>query len=314
MTVFKKCSALVVPLLVGAATACFLLAPTRYTQSVAQGVSLWATCVMPAVFPFLFLTALFTRLKIFPRFSRLLSRPFQTLFRLSGESGCAVFLASLSGYPVGARTTLDLYERDAIDEKEAFRLACISTTSGPMFLVGVVGAGMFASPSLGWLVLCSHFLAVWTVGFCLRFGAKPPQKRPITLQNTQGNLLYDSVFQAVISILCVGATIALFFAFGEMALDLCALAGAPSSPYFTGILKGLLEMTSGCAILAKQGGAIALSLCAFLVTFGGACVLVQQLAFLSKTKIKPLRFLSIKLLQGVLAFLFCYLLCLILGV
>ena len=43
------------------------------------------------------------------------------------------------------------------------------------------------------------------------------------------------------------------------------------------------------------------ALAALLVTFGGGCVLVQQLGFLTRAGVKTLPFLGVKALQGIVA-------------
>ena len=286
------------------AMAFFLISPARYAESVREGISLWAVSVLPATFPFLFLTALFTRFGVYRKLSNALSPFFGKAFRVSGTGGCAALLAMLSGYPVGARTVADLYERGAIAEGEVFRLSCLATTSGPMFLVGVVGTAMFASPAAGWILLFSHFAAVWLVCLCLKRKSPLPAKTLPPPAPRDENVLYDSLFSSVISILCVGGSIAVFYAFGQMLSD--ALFFLPLSDTGIALLRGLLEMTAGCALLSRAPGAFPLALCAFLVTFGGLCVLVQQLAFLSRAKIKAAPFLAIKFLQGLIAAGICY--------
>ena len=309
MTYKKTIPSLFAAAAVVVAMAFFLASPARYCESVREGISLWAVSVLPAAFPFLFLTALFTRFPLFRRFSGAISPAAGKLFRVSGAGGSAAVLAMLSGYPVGARTVLDLYERGAIGEEETFRLSCLSTTSGPMFIVGVVGAAMFQNPLAGWVLLLSHFSAVWLVCLFLRIGKRPLPSAPPRLQSG-GNVLYDSLYSSVISILCVGGSIAVFYAFGQMLCD--ALVFLPLGDTDTALLRGMLEMTAGCALLSKTPNALSLALCAFLVTFGGICVLVQELAFLTRARVKAAPFLAVKLLQGVLAGAICYPLALLL--
>ncbi len=305
MKIKKIISAIIPAAIVLAAMICFLIHPARYSQSVREGISLWAVNVLPATFPFLFLTALFTRFRLFGKISRSVAPLAGKLFRISGEGGCAAVLAMLSGYPVGARAVLDLYERGAIAKEESFRLACLCSTTGPMFLVGVVGSAMFLNPAIGWIMLAAHYLGVLSVCFLLRFSAKPTQRMPYAVRTERGNLLYDSLYSSVISILCVGGSIALFYAFGQILFDLGAFLHVGSTA--EGVLRGLIEMTSGCALLSRTPSALTAALCTFLVTFGGLCVLVQQIAYLSRAEVKILPFLGVKLLQSVLAGGFAYL-------
>ncbi len=283
------------------AMVCLLISPARYGKSILDGISLWAVCVLPATFPFLFLTALITRLSLYGKASEKLSPLFSKVFRISGAGGCAALLSAVSGYPVGARTVLDLWESGRIDESERFRLACLASTTGPMFLVGAVGSGMFASPALGWTMLLCHYAAVWGVCFLMRFSAKTP-KNSSALLLRDGNALYDSLYGSVISILCVGGAIALFYAFSEMLLSLLP----PMSPFGAGMLRGLMEMTAGCKAFSVTPSPLSAAMCSFLVTFGGMCVLVQQIAFLSRTGVKALPFVAVKFAQGVLAGVLCF--------
>lgn len=301
--------------LCGIATVCaialFLAFPARYTKCVWEGVSLWAISVLPATFPFLFLTALFRRQAIYPRLAKAVSPVAGKVFRVSGQGGCAAFLSAISGYPVGARTVLDLFERGEIGREESFRLACLCSTSGPMFLVGAVGVRMMKSAALGWIMLAAHFLSVWTVCFFLRFTAKEPPKKTLFVAAGKGTL-YDDLYSSVLSVLCVGGAIAVFNAFGQMLADAGALAGI--NPHLSAVLRGLLEMTAGCASLAADPSPLSVATCCFFVTFGGACVLVQQCVFLTRAGVKTLPFLGVKLLQGLLSFGICYSFCLAAGV
>ncbi len=292
--------------------ALFLSDPVRYAKSVSQGISLWAASVLPASFPFLFLTALLTGLPTFAAFSRKLSAPMGKLFRLSGAGGGAAILSALSGYPVGARTVYALSSSGKLGKGEEFRLACLATTSGPMFLVGTVGGMMYESAAVGWVMFFSHLAAVWIVCFCMRFMGKRTSAPPV-LKEQNPTLLYDSLYGAVISVLCVGGFIALFFCLGQMMGDLGLFAFPLFGRYTEGILRGLLEMTGGCAALAAYQTPLSCAAACGLVTFGGACVLCQQAAFLTRAGVKMLPFVFVKFLQAVLAFLLCWGFCAVTG-
>ena len=278
--------------------ACFLAFPQRYTRLVLEGITLFAVSVLPATLPFLFLTSILTRQRVFLKAAGKISPFAQRVFRVSGAGGLCAVLSALSGYPVGARTVLDLSSRGTVSKQECFRLACLCSTSGPMFLVGAVGAGMFQNATLGWILFLSHLLGVYIVCFFLRFTAKSSQTQtPVPLFNNQGgNPLMDSV----LSVLAVGGAIAVFYAFSGIFRDALTLAGVKNI-YVSAIITGLIEMTSGCKLLSGIGGIYSAALAAFLVTLGGGCVLVQQMSFLSRAGVKVLPFIGVKLLQGVIA-------------
>ena len=286
--------------------AVFLSAPAEYAKSISEGISLWAVSVLPATFPFLFLTALLTALPAFSVFSGKISPIAGNLFRVSGAGAGAAILASVSGYPVGARLLYDLKSQGHIRDSETFRLACLVTTSGPPFLVGTVGAMMYGSGAAGWVLLISHLLAVWLVCFFLRFTVKEAPLSPPPPRSSDPNLLYDTLYHAVISVLCVGGFIALFYCFGEMLEGLGFFKLFGGNVYAEGFFKGLLEMTTGCNVLSKEFTPLSLAMSCALVTFGGMCVLCQEAAFLTQAGVKMLPVLGVKFLQAVLAFGICF--------
>ena len=72
-------------------------------------------------------------------------------------------------------------------------------------------------------------------------------------------------------------------------------------------MYGLIEATRGCAALAAADAA-GLPFAAFAITFGGASILAQQLAFLRPVGVRAGRFIAVKAAQGCAAALFCALL------
>ena len=291
--------------------ACFLINPARYTKLVLEGATLWAVCVLPATLPFLFLTALVTRHSSFSKFAAKLSRPTGKLFRISGAGGLCALLSALSGYPVGAKSVFDLHSRGMLAKEETFRTACLASTSGPMFLVGAVGAGMFKSVSVGWLLYLSHLLGIFLVCFFMRFTKKKARfySAPAMLPAQKTS---DALSESVLSVLTVGGAIAVYYALAGMVCDFIALTGLGGG-YVTPVVTGLIEMTSGCSLLAQTPTALNCALACFLVTFGGGCVLTQQTGYLSRANVNRFAFAGVKLLQAVCAFLFMLLFCLIFG-
>ena len=69
-----------------------------------------------------------------------------------------------------------------------------------------------------------------------------------------------------------------------------------------GLCTGLCEATGGCFSLARSGGFFALPLAGFLITFGGASIILQQMCYLGKCGVKAWFFIAFKLLQGVICF------------
>jgi len=304
MSVFRKITSAISFLLPLCIMIFFLTAPARYAESVLNGFALWVTAVLPTTFPFLFLTGLLTHSPVYPKLSNKLARPMGKLFNVSGAGGGAMLLSALSGYPVGARTVGELVRTGTVPSKEALRLSCLCSTSGPMFLIGTVGCMLYRNVQAGVVLLLSHLFAVWLSGILTRpFFRAEPSARPVSFVRIN---LADEMYAAVTSVLSVGGFIALFSCFSRMLCDLGLFRLTPFGQYSEGIFTGLLEMTAGCNALSAIQTPLSLAFSCFLVTWGGVCVIAQQWAFLSRTGIKPLPFLLTKGVQATLAFALCF--------
>ena len=143
-------------------------APARYAEACIQGMALWAKAVLPALFPFLILTGLLTKLGAAQKLADRLS-PLTEKIGLPGSAAYCLLVSLLSGYPVGSRTVADLYKGGAITREQAKRMSVLCSTSGPMFLVGSVGGAMFGSAATGAVLLAAHLLAVIGVYLALYF-------------------------------------------------------------------------------------------------------------------------------------------------
>lgn len=297
-----------------------VISPARYAGACLEGLKLWLTCIVPSLFPFFVFTALLTKLGAVSGASARLSPLMESAFRMPGAASYCFLMSALSGYPVGSRIVSDLREAGAIGSEDAAHVGALCSTSGPMFVIGSVGAGMFGSAVYGAVLLVSHLSAIVGVSWiAARFRKKKsvPHRLP-PLKKTDG-LLYESVYGAVASILCVGGFVALFFVLSEMleAARLMAPLGWLFGKIFSvfgaenagmAFAEGLLEVTHGCSALA-QTGASALPPAAFAITFGGACILAQQLAYLKKAGAKAGTFVLFKLAQAAAAFFICFGLC-----
>lgn len=305
----------------------FALFPDRYVPVCLDGITIWALNVLPAVFPFLFVTSLLRQTGGAERVSRAFTPFSKALFGTGGEGGFCFFMSILSGYPVGASLVAGMRKDNLISRSDAEILACACSTSGPLFVIGSVGAGMFGDKRTGFVILAAHLLAVLLSAVAVRFflflrkkkGSTPSErsekKAPAEKSVVADFSLSDCVQNSVLSALAVGGCIAVFYVLASMCMDFKLLYPLQKlleripalSVCAEGVTKGLVEMTGGCLTLAKLSTDLAAPCCAFLITLGGASILFQQLAYLRSAGIKLSFFLSVKLFQALGAFLLCLL-------
>ncbi|MBO4251323.1 MAG: hypothetical protein J5911_01525 [Clostridia bacterium] len=294
--------------------AAFMLATSRrYQNAVISGIELWAAAVLPALFPYLVITALVSSLKITGEITTALSPLTKRLFNVGGAVGYALFISLTSGYPVGAKTVSDLKLKGATGDAESVRAAALCSSSSPTFLIGSVGNLTFNSPFFGLLLFITHILSVFVVGVAFAFYKRKdrPQNRKVSFAGGSDNILYDGVFNAVISVLVVGGIITVFYLLTEMLTGIGVLdriSGIFNVVFHdenlsNGVATGIFECTKGLKIIAKSGvGRLTLPLAGAICGFGGVSVIMQSVAYLKKAKIKTAPFFLSKVLAAVVNF------------
>lgn len=285
-----------------------------YNQAVNGGIKLWAGCVLPSLFPYFFITATLSSLRITSRISKTLSPLMRTVFNQGGLAGYAFFTSVISGYPVGAKTVADLKKQGLLTDAEAVRASALCSTSSPMFLISSVGATMFGNKTFGLKLFIVHLISALLTGIIFSFYKRKEKAlcAPCLInQPCADNVLYESAYSAVISVLVVGGLITIFYLLTEILYGL----GVFNAPLriLTAITKdenisqaivfGVFECTKGLKALSlTQNSFFTLPICALICGFGGLSVIAQSLAYLKGAKIKTTTFIFAKIIMAVISF------------
>ena len=289
-------------------TAAFLSNPERYTERCAEGIVLWATAVLPSLFPFMVVCGILTGTGLAAK----ISSPLAMATRVVKLPPCAAVcfvMGATAGYPSGSRTVYEFRAAGYINADGAAKLASLCTACGPLFAVSTVGAGMYGDAATGFKLYGAHIASVVVLSLLFslcgkRTGGYAPK---VSLKS---GALYESFYGAVSAALTAGAYIVFFYTAALMARDFYILY--PIEKFLTiftdgqtaaAFCYGLVEMTGGCTALAKAGGELALPMTGFLITFGGVCILCQQAGYLLKAGVKITTFAAQKFAQGLLCFL-----------
>ena len=141
------------------ATLALVLWPEQSMEAMRDGLRLCGNVILPSLFPFFVLSSLVVELGMSRYLGKLLEPVMAPLFRVNGNCAAALALGFIGGYPVGARTAIQIYENGQCTRTEAERMLAFCNNSGPAFILGVVGAGVFGSGTAGLLLYLAHLLA-----------------------------------------------------------------------------------------------------------------------------------------------------------
>ena len=273
----------------------FLTDAARIRAQAAEALILCGKSVIPALFPFLVVSSLLIALGFGEWVSPYLAGLMAPLFRLPGLASSALLLGLVGGYPIGAQTAADLYRQHLLTREESERLLTFCNNSNPVFLISVLGAGVFGSARTGvWLWLI-HVLSALLVGLIFRGHGKPTDRRHAPSVSCRAVSLPAALVAAVRSsaggMLSVCAFVTLFYV---VAAPLKALG-----PHLGAALVGVVELFSLTPLLtADLPGFILAAGCA---GWGGLSVLCQTAAVLDGTDLSLQPCLLGKLAQGFLS-------------
>lgn len=325
---------------------CLVIFSKSNLTAATNGLTLWATCVVPSLFPFFVITNLLSHTKVVSFTGRLLDKLMKPLFNVPGVGGFAFVMGLISGYPVGAKVVSDFREKVLVTKDEGERLLAFTNNSGPLFILSSVGIGLFGDTKTGLLLLCTHVLACITVGIILgKFSKKsvftqtnnithnkPEQfsvksrttnlgSNSVTFKNL-GEVLGNSINSSISTILMIGGFVVIFSVIISIlnqthTLDLLSKFFNPILSFLgfdlsfaKPLLSGILELTNGVNLVANihiKAISQNVILCAFLLGFGGFSVLLQVFSIVAKTDLSMKKYLIGKFLQGIFAAIYTFL-------
>lgn len=304
------------------ATLALVVWPQESMEAAKTGLQLCYNVIIPSLFPFFVLSSLVVDLGLAGYVGRALEKIMRPLFRVPGSCASAVALGFIGGYPVGARTAISLYEKGMCTKAEAERLLAFCNNSGPAFILGVVGAGIFSSSRVGILLYLAHAAASMCIGILFRFYKRNERKSNeggrLSFQTQRLSVAFTgSVKNSFMSTLNICAFVVFFTvvirmltvsgALPALARWLSALLSPMGLTEQWGerLLTGMLEISSGVWSLSGEGSLSGrLSMAAFMLGWAGISVHCQVLSFLGGSGLSVRTYLIGKMLHGGLSALF----------
>ncbi len=274
-----------------------LINPSLCIQAAGEGLRLWYSQVLPALFPSMILTSLIIRSSLI---TCLLSK-IHILRRLPTAHILPLLSGILCGYPIGAKTCRDLYASGALTQNDIKRMNCFVHTPSPMFMLGYVSTICLPSVNPAKLLL-SVYLPIPALIF-LSYRLLPADPAP-SRQNFSSKLtfsmdLFDDVYNKSVQILIkIAGYLMLFTIINRLLLHLF-----PQASLFLIPLSGILEMTYGIRFTSDQSLPFLIreTLTAFFLGFGGFSTMLQVRDALPKDMFYPKSYLSFRILHGILA-------------
>lgn len=316
-------------------TICLILFSGTNLVAARNGLALFATSVLPTLFPFFVATELLLKTNFINILGRFLNKFVKPIFNIPGESVIAIILGTISGYPIGAKVVCDLKREKRISKTEAERLISFTNNSGPLFILATVGIALYNDKKIGTILLVSHILASLSVGILFRFWKKNiPDFSNYTLsypykENNEenklikisefGEILGEAIKKSILTILNIGGFIVLFSVIISILEASGIVTNITHSLSFLGFNEeilnsffyGFIELTNGVNLSSKYFYVypkMSIMITSFILGFGGISVLLQVYSIIAKEKISIKPYFYGKLLQGILSVIYTFIL------
>lgn len=278
-----------------------------------DGFELWLTSVMPALFPFFVLTSVMSEAGLL----RLVSAGKRGRMGFTGALGLFA-VSMISGSPCGAKLSSMLHDGGMIDDARATRIAAACNMLSPMFIVGSLGAWL-GSVEAAMAIAIGHYTASFTA---LLFAVYSKKGGAIS---GAGGISRASAFRPLpalsralsdgtMNMVKICGTIVFFMVISRL-MDAMGVFSALAAPFaqvgvdgdiVSALVMGGFEAVGGAAAAAGASSAalgVKCACSAFIITFGGVCILAQSIPFV---KVKASSYLLQKLLTGILAGIIAY--------
>ncbi|MBS6462633.1 MAG: hypothetical protein KH352_04450 [Ruminococcus sp.] len=272
---------------------CAVVFPAEAAESIMSSLSLAVRRVVPSLFVFSALAALFARIGLFTRAGRL-----GRLFGLSPACTAVALCGLLCGFPTSAVCAHALWESGEADAGEMRAVLPFCSNAGMAFVVGAVGGGMLGSRRAGYMLFLMQ--TVLSIVFILLFCRSKSAAAMLPVRAKKESLshaLVASVSAAGGAMLAVCAFIAFFGA----AADMICLVFPSVPPLLRAVICSFFEISRGCA---EFSGAAELSPLlryvgvAFALGFSGVSVACQISERAGEISLSVLPYLAKKLIFG----------------
>lgn len=303
-------SHLIIPTFIFFFNAIIIIFPKEFFAGSKRGLLLWFEKVVPSLFPFMAASSCLIRTN-FPQFlGRIIEPVTLPMFNLTGTQAFPLITGLTAGYPLGAKTTAQLYRSGAIPKREAHRLLMFSNSAGPLFILGTVGICFFNSAALGYFLLLCNTLSILLLNIAggVFFPEQAPKKSGVHIIPFSRDILTSAISDSITSILAVGAYIMIFSVIGEIFAVTHVFDGISAllQPLGLGaelehaVSIGILEITNACELAAHTPSKAAVMTAAALIGWGGLSVHAQSLEFLDGTDLDCRYYFAGKLLTAVM--------------
>ncbi len=278
-----------------------LINPLQCSFYIQKAMKICALSLIPALFPFIFLTRLYCISKSESQGDSILQRIVSRVMGLN-KNLCGIFILGLfCGFPSGAVGVCSVYERGLCTKDEAERAAALSNNCSAAFLISALGMKLTGGIKTGYMLLLCQTLSVISTAVIMKYvfphkSGCHTEKLPLNTRSLNerdknqslSEMLTECISYTAKTVINICFCVMFFFLVSGVLSDAIAGIlqrwglGEQSIAAVTAIFCGIFEMTSGTFRASELPFPQNAVMCAFLTSLAGISVLMQVLSVCKK--------------------------------
>lgn len=260
-----------------------------------ESSNIWLYNLVPSMLPFYVISDLLINYGLIDILAFLFKKIINKLFNVSENASFVIFFSMFTGFPSSAKYLKNLLDLNYISIEDANKIIRFTHFSNPLFIINVIGNTIIGNKKIGFLILLSHYLSNFIIGFLYR----KEQTQKITnkrVKNTKsfGSILTASFINSFDSLLIVLGSLITFKILTSIIFHYFG---------FNFIISSLLEITQGLFALKDLTLNVELKalIAVAMISFGGFCIHTQVYSILSETKISYKNYFFSRILHVIIA-------------
>lgn len=270
-----------------------LLLSGEVKKGIYEGLLFSFSTIIPTLFPFFIISDLWNEYFAVNEKS-LISKIFKSILGIPSCALGAYISGLICGFPIGAKSAADLYNKNKISLSDLTLISAISNNPSVAFVISGIGMGIFGNIRVGIIMYLSVVFSSLTV--CAIFSKRKIEYNYSEEIMRQTFSFPDSVRNAGLSSINVSSFIILFS--GVIRALKSFIKSTTVFPIFCSFLEvsNAAREIGGCSEISKL---FRFSLIAFSLGFSGLSVFFQSTSFFPNSMSKS-KYLLYKLFQGLL--------------
>ncbi len=254
--------------------------------------------VFPSLFPMFIISDLLISFNFVYYINKYTTRFFYKIFKLNGSCTYIFIMSLISGTPVNALVTSELYNNNFLSKEDATRIMSFTLFLNPLFLFVMLSL-VFDLKTTIFLIINNYICSI-ILGLLLREDGNLSSSK-IEFNNISiANALINSISKSISVLTMILGTI-VFFNLFRFGID---------NSIINSVISGTLEITGGLNSLNTDiNYFVSVLLASFMISFCGLCIHMQIKSIIADT-INYKVFIKNRLIHLFLSWLGCWFFCL----